>query len=127
MAERNGECVGYGVATRFRPPPEAPANAAPAGPYLAGLMVHPAFRRRGVGAALVRARLDWFALQGEPVAFYFADDDNAATVALHHRFGFEPVTRDFWFPGLAHPEAPMTLYRVRLATAQSTPERSGMP
>jgi len=111
VAEREGEVLGYGVATRFKPPEGSPENVAPAGLYLMGLIVHPEHRRQGAGAALVASRLDWIYEQDE-LAYYFGDDANTATVALHNSFGFQPVTQDFWVPGLADPDEPMTLYRL---------------
>ena len=116
VGERADEVVAYGLAAHFAPPAGSPSHAAPAGLYLLGLVVHPDARRLRIGTQLVGARLDWIAAR-HPTAWYFADDDNLATIALHARFGFEPVTTDFWFPGLAHPETPMTLYRAVLSPA----------
>ena len=113
VGERGEEVVAYGVAAHFAPPPGSPSHAASAGLYLLGLVVRPDVRRRGIGTRLVESRLDWIAAHAS-TAWYFADDDNLATIALHAGFGFEPYTTDFWFPGLAHPETPMTLYRALL-------------
>jgi aminoglycoside 6'-N-acetyltransferase I len=91
--------AGYGRISRFDPPPDSPANVAPAGWYLGGLLVARAHRRRGIGAALTRARLDWiFARSGE--AWYFSNARNDASLALHERLGFVEVTRDFVYPGV---------------------------
>lgn len=106
--------VGYGVADRFEPPPDAPPHVAPRGQYLVGLVVDPSVRRRGIGAALVRARLDWIAGRAS-CAWYFSDDDNVASIRLHERFGFRPVTNRFWHPGPRNPDSAMTLYRADLA------------
>lgn len=111
VAELGGRVVAYGVASRFEPPDDAPEETAPAGLYLTGLVVDTEHRRCGLGAALVARRLDWIFGRGEQ-ALYFADDDNAPTIALHAGFGFQPLTQSFWFPGLAHPDVPMTLYRL---------------
>ncbi len=110
------EPVAYGAALHFDPPADAPTNCAPAGAYLVGLVVHPEHRRCGIGRALVRARLDWIATRSDD-AYYFADDDNAASVALHAQAGFVPVTTDFWFPGVGDPDSRMTLHRARLRGA----------
>ncbi len=111
VAEHEGLVVAYGVAAHFEPPPDAPANCALAGDYLVGLGVDIAHRRRGIATALVRRRLEWIAGRAD-TAYYFADDDNAASIALHDRFGFEPVMRGIWFPGLQSPDEPMTLYHA---------------
>jgi len=114
VADRDGDVVAYGLAAHFGPPAGSPGNAAPTGFYLLGLVVHPDARRMRIGTRLVEVRLDWIAERAVE-AWYFADDDNLSTIALHACFAFEPVTTDFWFPGLAHPETPMTLYRARVS------------
>jgi GNAT superfamily N-acetyltransferase len=110
------EVVGYGHAARFEPPAGSPPHAAPPGHYLVGLLVRPDARRRGVARALVASRLRWV-FERADAAWYFSDDDNVASVRLHASFGFEAVTSRFWFPGLRHPEAPMTLYRAARPTS----------
>lgn len=122
MAEVAGRVRGYGVASQFTPPPDAPPEVAPPGFYLLGVIVAPEVRRRGLGEALVRARLEWVRARARE-CFYFADDDNVASIALHARAGFEPLRRRLWFPGLQDPQTPMTLYRAALAGA-SAPRRS---
>ena len=64
----------------------------------------------GVGRALTEARLDWLDARDGP-AHYWANDDNAASIALHARYGFEPIARDVVFVTLRRDEAPRTLYR----------------
>jgi GNAT superfamily N-acetyltransferase len=79
-----------------------------------GLVVHPDHRRRGVGAALTQARLDWMSTQAEE-AWYFANARNAASIALHASFAFEEVTRSFFFPRVDfdHGEGILFLRRFR--------------
>ncbi|AQP51342.1 GNAT family N-acetyltransferase [Tessaracoccus flavescens] len=57
---------------------------APAGHYLGGIVVDPAWRRRGVGTALTLARLDWVSQRAAAV-YYFTNVRNAASLALHAR------------------------------------------
>jgi len=94
VAETRGAVVGYGCAARFAPPPEAPLHRAPEGWYLAGVVVSPALRRRGIAKALTRARLDRL----EPPVYYFANERNRASIDLHRPFGFAELTRTFWHP-----------------------------
>jgi ribosomal protein S18 acetylase RimI-like enzyme len=89
--------AGYGKAGYFAPPAGSPANVAPAGFYLTGVVVAPAFRRRGLGHELTRARLDW--IRGRsPRAYYFANERNRVTIELHRELGFVELTRDFSHP-----------------------------
>ena len=92
VAECADEVIGYGRVLRFVPEPDAPGNSAPAGYYLMGMVVHPDHRRKGAGAALTQARIDWISRRAD-AAWYFANARNAASIALHESFGFEEVTR----------------------------------
>ncbi len=67
-------------------------GAAPAGHYLSGIAVHPGARRLGGGMLLTQARLDWIAERTDR-AFYFTNARNAASLALHARWGFVELTR----------------------------------
>jgi ribosomal protein S18 acetylase RimI-like enzyme len=99
VAETQGAVAAFGCAARFDPAPEAPQPCAPAGWYLAGVVVAPAMRRRGIAASLTRARLERLK---RPV-YYFANELNRASIDLHAPFGFRELTRDFW-----HPDAKFT-------------------
>ena len=70
----------------------------PRGWYLTGVIVGPAFRRRGIGAELTRRRLAWVAERANE-AFYFASAMYLSSIDLHTRFGFRQVNPDFAFPG----------------------------
>ncbi len=109
VAELSGRAVGYGRVGGFTPPDDAPANMVPAGWLLSGTVVDPAHRRRGIGRALLEARLQWLDARGGP-AHYWANDDNAASIALHAPYGFEPLLRDFVFVAPRRDDAPRTLY-----------------
>jgi aminoglycoside 6'-N-acetyltransferase I len=61
--------------------------------YLEGWYVVPQFRRRGIGAALIRAAEQWAAAQG---CTEFASDseiDNQVSYAAHLHAGFEETGR----------------------------------
>lgn len=102
VAETGGAVVAYGCAARFDPAPDAPPPCAPAGWYLAGVVVAPAHRRRGIARALTRARLDRLAARASRV-YYFANELNRASIDLHATFGFRELTREF-----RHPDAHFT-------------------
>jgi ribosomal protein S18 acetylase RimI-like enzyme len=96
LVERDGESPDVG--------------AAPAGWYLAGVTVHPDYRRQGVGAALTRTRLDRLRSKTD-VVYYAAEPENIATLELHSRFGFSSTGRLMNIPGA---ERPLTLHRLAL-------------
>ncbi|MGO9971683.1 MAG: N-acetyltransferase family protein [Solirubrobacteraceae bacterium] len=101
VAVRGGLIVGYGRACWFEPHQPEPAHVAPRGYYLVGLVVDPDHRRRGIGGALIGARLDWARELGAHEAWFFTNAANVASQRLHQRFGFQEVTRDFVFPGVS--------------------------
>ncbi len=64
IAAQDAEVIAFGRAkyvksARFAP--EEPAGPVPDGWYLSGMIVDPAWRRRGIGAELTRRRLAWVA------------------------------------------------------------------
>jgi aminoglycoside 6'-N-acetyltransferase I len=75
--------------THFHP---APDGAAPAGHYLGGVVVAPGYRRRGIGSALTRARVEWIGARAAS-AYYFANEHNTASVRMHESLGFRPIGR----------------------------------
>ena len=97
VAELDGKIVGVGRVSYFEPPQDAPENAAPGGYYLLGVNVDPKHRRRGIGKALTEARLRFIARHA-PVAWFFTDAQNEASIRLHQALGFRRNTSDFWFP-----------------------------
>jgi ribosomal protein S18 acetylase RimI-like enzyme len=82
----------------------------PPGWYLSGVTVDPDYRRRGVGTALTRVRLD--RLRGKTkIVYYAAEPDNLATLELHALLGFSPTGRLVNVPGA---ERPLTLHRLAM-------------
>ena len=119
VAEADGAVVGYGRTSLLDE-----LAAAPRGYYLTGLFVRPASRRAGVGAALTEARLRWIAERADE-AWFFANARNVASIALHRRFGFEEVTRDFAIPGVTFDGGEGILFRSPLrAWRQRVPDGS---
>jgi ribosomal protein S18 acetylase RimI-like enzyme len=98
VARHDERIVGFGTAMHFSPPSDSPADTAPAGWYLSGLIVAPPYRRRGVGHRLTAVRLEWIR-ERACAAFYFANARNRVSISLHERFGFRELTRTFSFPG----------------------------
>lgn len=88
VAVTQGEIVGV-AKTRLHQDPE---GSAPAGHYLGGVVVAPGFRRRGVGSALTRARLEWIWSRAS-IAYYFTNEHNTASIRMHETLGFGPVAR----------------------------------
>ncbi len=109
VAETDGLVVGYGVADWFA------HTTIPRGWYLAGLIVAPAHRRRGIAARLTRERLAWIAARSAE-AWYFANARNRATIDLHARLGFVEVARGIAVPGVTFEGGVGLLFRADLAS-----------
>jgi len=96
VAESDERVVGW-ASTHFQACDDGPAGA---GHYLAGVTVHPRRRRRGIGHALIAARLEWIAERAD-AAWYFANARNAASIRAHESFGFIEAGRADSFHGVA--------------------------
>jgi aminoglycoside 6'-N-acetyltransferase I len=57
VAKVGDQVIAYGRVIKLAA--DEAARGAPAGYYLSGVLMDPVWRRRGIGAALTRARLDW--------------------------------------------------------------------
>jgi ribosomal protein S18 acetylase RimI-like enzyme len=90
VAKANGQVVAYGRVMELAVGEAGPQT--PAGYYLSGVLVEPAWRRREIGRALTRARLEWvFARTAE--VFYVTGVDNLASLQLHAALGFRELKR----------------------------------
>jgi aminoglycoside 6'-N-acetyltransferase I len=90
VAKADGQVVGCGRVIELAAGEAGPET--PAGCYLSGVLVDPAWRGRGVATALTRARLRWaFARTG--TVFYVAGAGHAASLRLHAALGFQEVGR----------------------------------
>jgi len=69
-----------------------PEGGAPAGHYLGGVIINPTFRRRGIGSALTRVRMEWIWSRSS-TAYYFANEHNTASIRMHEALGFQPIGR----------------------------------
>ncbi len=107
VALQEGGIVAYSRARLWQPEEVADYRACPAGWWLSGTLVLPELQRRGIGNALMRARL---AVLPAPVHSK-VDVANAPSRAWHQANGFEEVTRDFTSPRTRNPGEPMILLR----------------
>jgi ribosomal protein S18 acetylase RimI-like enzyme len=90
VAKANGQVVAYGRVLELAAEEAGPGT--PAGYYLSGVLVDPAWRGRGIATALTRARLRWaFARTG--IVFYVTGADNTASLHLHAALGFQEIKR----------------------------------
>lgn len=114
----DGQLVGY---ARVWLVPPGQSGDAPAGWYVVGLVVEPAWRRRGVAEALLQMAV---AGQRTHEFWSFYDMRNTALAALHRQLGFRPERRGaIGFPGL--PSASVDeLVRLSLSTATGAPRRT---
>ncbi len=110
--------AGYGKAAAFVPPAGSPANVAPEGWYLTGVVVSPALRRRSVGTFLTRARLGWIASRSDR-AYYVANEKNVVSIELHRRLGFVELTRDVFHPQVRFTGGRGILFACDLRTGDS--------
>jgi aminoglycoside 6'-N-acetyltransferase I len=90
VAKANGQVIAYGRVAELAAGEAAPGT--PAGCYLIGVLVGPAWRRRGIAMALTRARLRWVFARADE-AFYVTGADNIASLNLHASLGFQELKR----------------------------------
>lgn len=74
--------VGFAVSSWLRQEPAAEVE---------GLVVERAFRRQGIGGALIAACMGWAASQGAMTIRLEVRASNAAAIALYRRLGFSPA------------------------------------
>jgi aminoglycoside 6'-N-acetyltransferase I len=91
VAKANGQVIAYGRVAEMAAD-EAASPGTPAGWYLSGVLVEPAWRGRGIATALTRARLRWVFARTDEV-FYVAGADNIASLHLHAALGFQELKR----------------------------------
>jgi ribosomal protein S18 acetylase RimI-like enzyme len=90
VAKASGQVVAYGRVIELAADEAGPGT--PAGCYLSGVLVDPAWRRRGIANQLTQARLRWAFARTDKV-FYVTGADNIASLHLHAVFGFQEMKR----------------------------------
>ena len=90
VAEVEGRIVGF-VEMDFRP--YAPGCTSSPVPFIEGWYVEPAWRRRGIGRALVEAAEARAREMGYTEIASDAEQDNADGIAAHRALGYEEVER----------------------------------
>jgi len=104
------ELIAWAIA-RDLLPAVVDSDHAPPGWYLMGVVVRPDRRRRGLGAQLTQARLDWLAGKTTHVR-YFTQLTNQASVALHQQLGFVHVRDGLTTKGLAFNGGEYSLFEL---------------
>ena len=117
VAEIAGTIGGFAQAHRLD---EHPADHAPAGYYLTGVTVLPAYRRAGLARDLTLARLEWIQERADE-AWYFAATENAASIRMHQQLGFTEVGRAPAIHGVAFEAGEGVLFRRDLADRFASP------
>lgn len=90
VAEAEGQVVGY-VQVRIVPPAREASMIQPRAGAEVGIAVLTAFRRRGLGTALMRAAQAWVVQQGAEFMLLDCHAANAAAIRLYEQLGFQTV------------------------------------
>ena len=114
----DAEVVGWSI-VRHVESTVVDADHAPPGWYLMGVIIRDDRQRRGYGAALTRARLDWLETRTDCV-YYFTEADNEASRRLHASFGFQWVRDGLTHRTLTFDGGPMTLFTLDLTATVGT-------
>lgn len=117
VAKASGQVVAYGRILQLAAEEAGPGT--PAGYYLSGVLVDPAWRGRGIATALTVARLRWAFTRTDTV-FYVTGADNTASLHLHAALGFQEIKR---FDSERSAAGVDVLSRLTRTTAGPTPAR----
>ena len=97
VAESEGRVLGFGRARWDDQAVDSGPRAVPAAWYLMGVVVRPEARRRGIGGALLDARLAWLADRTQTV-YSVTAEHNLASQALLESRGFRVTRTDVTHP-----------------------------
>jgi ribosomal protein S18 acetylase RimI-like enzyme len=97
VAEVGGRIAGY-AAVRIADVPDTPVHAPGRRAEVDTVVVGAAFRRRGVGEALMERAHAWAAEQGVGEVELLVAEFNAAAIALYEKLGYATVYRRMFRP-----------------------------
>ena len=95
VAECAGQLVGY-ILLRLHQAPSLPILVPRRSLAIDTVVVTRAFRRRGIGEALVRRAHEWAADQGIDQAELVVAEFNAAAIELYEKLGYATLWRRMW-------------------------------
>lgn len=75
------------------------------------MSVYPAYRRRGLGLALTRARIDWV-WERSDLVYYYTDEENTASIRMHAGLGFQEIARPPTLLGARANRESLVLFRA---------------
>ena len=88
--------------------------------YLMGVMVHPQFRRQGIGQQLTRRRIKWLESRTRKVR-YFTQADNDIARGLHDKFEFKAVCMVDSIAGISFGTNERMVFELDLRKRKRTP------
>ncbi|RLB55150.1 MAG: ribosomal-protein-alanine N-acetyltransferase [Deltaproteobacteria bacterium] len=91
--------------------------------HLLNLAVHPAWRRRGIGSALLGQAVDFFAGRGGGTVYLEVRQSNREAQQVYHRLGFTPVGRRPGYYRRLREDALVMAMRVPGRAVPATPRR----
>ncbi len=113
VAEVDRQVVGYGRIRDLTHADHGLPEVLREGWYLTGVVVAPEFRRRSLGAALTRARIEWVRARATEVHFV-TNLRNHTSIDLHAAFGFEQIACEFEYPRAGLPLGAGAAFRLTL-------------
>lgn len=83
--------------------------------YLMGMVVHPNFRKRGIGKKLIEFRINWLRSKTKEI-FYITNSRNTPSIQSHDSFGFKEIARARGFLNADFSDDQAVLFQKRLTS-----------